>query len=133
MPVFLQHLINYSRFKSATSWKSTQKAFMFMPYKKLAKLSLNLDKLSCINCRCMKFASRSAIESDSSAKAGSKDSRGNPEEASPVAKPWESRNDVLELGRKGVVGRDDGRLRDCDVERLLPLLSMSNAQAVVDK
>jgi len=32
-----------------TSGKSTQKAFMFMPYRKLAKLSLNLLKLSCIN------------------------------------------------------------------------------------
>lgn len=63
-----------------TSGKSTQNAFMFMPYKKLAKLSLNLLKLSCINCRCMKLASRSAIESESSAKAGSRDSRGNAEE-----------------------------------------------------
>ena len=62
-----------------TSGKSTQKAFMFIPYKKLAKLSLNLLKLSCINCRCMKLASRSAIESESSAKAGSRDSRGKVE------------------------------------------------------
>ena len=63
-----------------TSGKSTQKAFMFIPYKKPAKLSLNLLKLSCINCICMKLASRSAIESESSAKAGSRDSRGNIEE-----------------------------------------------------
>ena len=63
-----------------TSGKSTQKAFMFIPYKKLAKLSLNLLKLSCINCRCMKLASRSAIESESSAKAGSRDSRGTVKE-----------------------------------------------------
>ena len=60
-----------------TSGKSTQKAFMFIPYKKLAKLSLNLLKLSCINCRCIKLASRSAIESENSAKAGSSDSREN--------------------------------------------------------
>ena len=52
---------------------------MFMPYKKLAKLSLNLLRLSCINCRCMKLASRSAMESDSSAKAGSSDSSGKAE------------------------------------------------------
>lgn len=63
-----------------TSGKSTQKAFMFIPYRKLAKLSLNLLKLSCINCRCMKLASRSAIESESSAKAGSRNSRGEVEE-----------------------------------------------------
>ena len=97
---------------------------MFSPYKKLAKLSLNRERLSCISCRCMKFASRSAIESDSSAKAGSKASNGNSEEASPVINPWPSLNDVLELGRKGVVGREEGRLRDWEVERLLPLLSM---------
>ena len=63
-----------------TSGKSTQKAFMFMPYRKLAKLSLNRLKLSCISCKCMKLASRSAIESESSAKAGSRDSRGKAEE-----------------------------------------------------
>lgn len=55
-----------------TSGKSTQNAFIFNPYKKLAKLSLNRVKLSCINCRCMKFASRSAIESASSANCGSR-------------------------------------------------------------
>ena len=100
-----------------TSGKSTQKAFMFIPYKKLAKLSLNLDKLSCINCRCMKFASRSAIESDNSANAGSRDSNAKPEEVSPDAKPWPSRKDVRELERRGVVGRDERLLRDCEVER----------------
>ena len=62
-----------------TSGKSTQKAFIFNPYRKLAKFSLNLDKLSCINWRCMKFASRSAIESESSANAGSKESKGKPD------------------------------------------------------
>ncbi len=107
-----------------TSGKSTQKAFIFNPYRKLAKLSLNLDKLSCINCRCMKLASRSAIESESSAKAGSSDSKGNSEELLPAAKPWPSLKEVRELGRKGVVGRDEGLLRDADVDRLVPLLSM---------
>lgn len=45
---------------------------MFMPYRKLAKLSLKRVKLSCISCRCMKLASKSAIESASSANCGSK-------------------------------------------------------------
>ena len=90
---------------------------MFIPYKKLAKLSLNLDRLSCINCRCIKFASRSAIESDSSAKAGSKLSRGNSDEVPAVAELWPSRKEVRELERRGVVGRDDRLLRVCDVER----------------
>lgn len=63
-----------------TSGKSTQKAFMFMPYKKLAKLSLNRLRLSCISCKCMKLASKSAIESESSAKAGSRDSSGKTDE-----------------------------------------------------
>ena len=73
----------------------------------------------------MKLASRSAIESDSSAKAGSKDSSGNSEVAAPAAKPCESLKDVLELGRRGVVGREEGRLRDCEIERVLPVLSIS--------
>ncbi len=72
---------------------------MFSPYKKLAKLSLNLDRLSCISCKCMKLASRSAIESDSSAKAGSSDSKGNSEELLPAVKPWPSLKEVRELGR----------------------------------
>lgn len=32
-----------------TSGKSTQKAFIFKPYKKLAKLSLKRARLSCIS------------------------------------------------------------------------------------
>jgi len=59
-----------------TSGKSTQKAFMFSPYRKLAKLSLNRDKLSCMSCRCIKFASRSAMLSEISAKAGSREESG---------------------------------------------------------
>ena len=78
--MMLQCHCNFLAKAEHTSRKSTQKAFMFMPYKKLAKLSLNLLKLSCINCICMKLASRSAIESESSAKAGSRDSRGTEEE-----------------------------------------------------
>jgi hypothetical protein len=81
---------------------------MFKPYKKLAKLSLNLAKLSCINCKCMKLASKSAIESDNSAKAGSNDSRGASDAPMMLDLP-DSRNDDREEGRKGVVGRDVGR------------------------
>lgn len=55
----------------------------------------------------MKLASKSAIESASSAKAGSKDSSGKAEEVlPPCAKVWLSRSDVRELGRRGVVGRE---------------------------
>ena len=98
-----------------TSGKSTQKAFMLSPYKKLAKFSLNRDRLSCINCRCMKFASRSAIESDSSANAGSRNCNGNSEEPLAPPTPADSLNDVRDPGRRGVVGRDEGRGRDADL------------------
>jgi hypothetical protein len=86
---------------------------MFNPYRKLAKLSLNRDRLSCISCRCMKLASRSAMESASSANAGS---RASMADLPPLigltypAPPVPSRKDDLELGRKGVVGREEGPL-----------------------
>lgn len=99
-----------------TSGKSTQNAFMFIPYRKLAKLSLNLLRLSCINCKCMKLASRSAIESESSAKDGSSDSSGKTEVPFWGVKVWLSRSEVRELARRGVVGL----LRVADVERLGP-------------
>ena len=103
-----------------TSGKSTQKAFIFNPYRKLAKFSLNLDRLSCINCMCIKFASKSAIESESSAKAGSRDSRGNAEEVLPPGvNVWLSRSEVREPGRRGVVGREGGRLREEDLFAVL--------------
>ncbi len=108
------------------SGKSTQKAFIFRPYKKLAKLSLNLAKLSCINCKCIKLASRSAIESDSSAKAGSKDSSGA-FDAPPMLDLPESRRDDREEGRRGVVGREVGR-RLLEPGRLM-LLSMGVVDA----
>lgn len=93
-----------------TSGKSTQKAFMFRPYKKLAKSSLNRARLSCMSWKCIILASRSAKASESSAKAGSKVFNGN---GSP---PWvlrwaDSRNEERDEGRRGVVGRDR------DVER----------------
>jgi hypothetical protein len=99
-----------------TSGKSTQNAFMFKPYRKLAKFSLNLAKLSCISCRCIKLASRSAMESDSSANAGSNASSGA-SDAPPMLDFPDSRKEEREEGRNGVVGRDVG-LRVLDPERL---------------
>lgn len=58
------------------SGKSTQKAFMFRPYRKAAKLSEKRASDSCISCRCMKLASRSAMLSLSSANCGSSASSG---------------------------------------------------------
>lgn len=65
------------------SGKSTQNAFMFRPYKKAAKLSLKRASDSCISCRCIMFASRSAMLSLSSAKPGSSVSSGVMEELPP--------------------------------------------------
>jgi hypothetical protein len=102
------------------SGKSTQNAFILRPYKKLAKFSLNLARLSCINWRCIKLASRSAIESASSANAGSNDSRGTPK-APPKLDLPESRREDREDGRRGVVGREVGR-RFLEPDRLLLLV-----------
>ena len=85
---------------------------MFNPYRKLAKLSLNLDRLSCISWRCMKFASRSAIESESSANAGSNICIGEEDKPWGLLWPWLSRRDVREPGRRGVVGREEGAGRE---------------------
>lgn len=103
-----------------TSGKSTQKAFIFMPYRKLAKLSLNRLRLSCMSCRCIKLASRSAIESLSSANPGSSASSGKAEVAVdwPGVKVWLSRREVWEEGRSGVEGREGGWAREAEVERL---------------
>lgn len=109
--------------RSGTSGKSTQKAPIFNPYKKLPKHSLNLPKLSFSNWRCMKFASKSAMESLNSANPGSRDARGN-SPAAPVDAPrvpegvvWEARREVREGGRRGVVGREGMLGRDWEVER----------------
>ena len=78
---------------------------MFKPYRKLAKDSLNRAKLSCMSWKCIILASRSAIASESSAKAGSKTLRGKGASL-PLAPRADSRNEDLEDGRSGVVGRD---------------------------
>jgi hypothetical protein len=56
----------------------------------------------------MKLASKSAIESDNSANAGSKDSRGASDAPMRLDLP-DSLKDDRDEGRKGVVGRDVGR------------------------
>lgn len=99
---------------------------MFRPYKKLAKLSLKRARLSCIHCKCMKLASKSAIESDSSAKDGSNDSRGA-WDGPPMLDLPDSRKDEREDGRNGVVGRDVG-LRLLEPDRLV-LLSRGVSEA----
>lgn len=65
----------------------------------------------------MKFDSRSAIESDNSAKAGSNISRGESEIPPALGLP-DSWNDDFEEGRRGVVGREVGR-RDFEPDRLM--------------
>lgn len=76
---------------------------MLRPYRKLAKLSLKRARLSCISWKCIRFASRSAMASDSSPNCGSKASSGNGAWLLALA---ESRKDDREEGRNGVVGRD---------------------------
>ena len=97
-----------------TSGKSTQKALIFNPYKNAPKFSLNLPRLSFSSCRCMKLASRSAMLSLSSAKAGSRVARISVEEVEvePLGVVWEARRLVREGGRRGVVGREGRRVRE---------------------
>lgn len=83
---------------------------MFMPYRKPAKLSEKRAKLSCINCSCMKFCSKSAMASLSSANPSWSPSSALPEDAAPRPRCTLSRNDDLEDGRRGVVGRLRGDL-----------------------
>ena len=62
----------------------------------------------------MKFASKSAILSLSSAKAGSRDASGNSgfELVVPLGVVCEARRLVREGGRRGVVGREGRRVRE---------------------
>lgn len=95
-------------FLTRTSGKSTQNALMFRPYRKPPKHSLKRLRLSFSNCRCMKLASRSAMLSLSSAKAGSSDARGSEvlPDSGPEGVVCEARREVREGGRRGVVGRE---------------------------
>jgi hypothetical protein len=75
----------------------------------------------------MKFASRSAIESLSSANCGSSASRAK---AGAMPLLCDPRNDDLEEGRRGVVGRETGERdrarngsRVCDAERVCSMFS----------
>lgn len=78
---------------------------MFKPYRKLAKSSLKRARLSCMSWKCIMLASRSAMASDSSAKAGSKVLSGKEASSSPALRA-ELRNEDRDDGRRGVVGRD---------------------------
>ena len=102
--------------KLHTSGKSTQKAFMFIPYMKLANDSLNRARLSCMSWKCIKFASKSAIESASSAKAGSNELSGKGASCCALDRA-DSRKDERDDGRRGVVGRE---VRDLEFDRLTP-------------
>lgn len=66
----------------------------------------------------MKFASRSAMESESSAKAGSRTSSGKAAVEVPGVNDWLSRREVREEERRGVEGREGGLVREAEVERL---------------
>lgn len=81
---------------------------MFRPYRNAAKLSENRARLSCINCKCMKFASRSAMPSESSPNASVKECNGV--DIGPDC-PFcdcvcDARSEPRDGGRNGVVGRD---------------------------
>lgn len=81
-----------------------------------------------MTCKCMKFASKSAIESESSANAGSKTSKGT--EDAPVLERADTPREEREEGRRGVVGRDMGP-RDPEVGRLALLLARGVVDAIV--
>ncbi len=102
---------------------------MLRPYKKLAKDSLKRARLSCMSWKCIMFASRSAMASDSSAKAGSNVLRGNGVSPSPAERA-ESRKDDRDEGRSGVVGRD---VRVLELGRRFPVVSWSICAACFDQ
>ncbi|KAH6989451.1 hypothetical protein BKA56DRAFT_575809 [Ilyonectria sp. MPI-CAGE-AT-0026] len=86
---------------------------MLRPYRKLANDSLKRARLSCMTWKCIMLTSRSAMASDSSAKAGSNAFRGNGASPSPALRA-ESRKEERDEGRSGVVGRD---VRERELER----------------
>lgn len=97
---------------SLTSGKSTQNALILSPYRNAPKFSLNRPKLSFRSWRCIILASRSAMLSLSSAKAGSNEASGSSwlmPLLPAVGVVWEARRLVREGGRSGVVGRDGCR------------------------
>lgn len=75
-----------------------------------------------MSCRCMKFASRSAMLSESSAKAGSKEESGE-EVLYGLGVEGPERREVRDEGRSGVVGREGGL--EVEVERLCFDVSMA--------
>ncbi|KAH8670473.1 hypothetical protein BGZ61DRAFT_459437 [Ilyonectria robusta] len=86
---------------------------MLRPYRKLANDSLKRARLSCMTWKCIMLTSRSAMASESSAKAGSNAFRGNGASPSPALRA-ESRKEERDEGRSGVVGRD---VRERELER----------------
>lgn len=100
---------------TGASRKSTQNAFMFIPYKNPAKLSENRLSDSCMSWRCMKFASKSAIPSLNSANWASNASSGL--YAAAVEACCELRSEFRDEGRRGVVGLEGIRVREADRER----------------
>jgi hypothetical protein len=81
----------------------------------------------------MKLASRSAILSLSSAKAGSRDARGSAElDSGPEGVVCEARKEVREGGRRGVVGRELAEgLRACDGVAILCVIVCDLAKSVL--
>ena len=123
-PILLFLPCSNSLYDEFTSGKSTQNAFMFRPYRKLAKLSLKRARLSCISWKCIMLASRSAMASESSAKAGSNALSGNGASPETLFRA-DSRKEPRDDGRSGVVGRG---VRDRDVDRA----RASPAMVIVD-
>ena len=79
----------------------------FKLYRKAEKLSLNLDMLSYISWRCIRFVYRSVSESASSANVDSSVSRGN-ECVSVLGCDTDVRRESRDDRRRGVVGREGG-------------------------
>lgn len=90
---------------TGASGNSTQKAFIFIPYRNEAKASLNPAMLSCIAPRCSKFVCRSDMLSASSENAGDKKSSGAADGSARVCESASCDNEPRDIRRSGVVGR----------------------------